>query len=339
MNAVTHKPSSHTDHRTNTFKWLLKREFWENRGGFLWAPLITGAIISLLTAIFAVIGLIRMGNSGLGDTPLQFNDNLAEHARQIGGIGDTALLVGISLTTLVLAFVVFFYALGCLYDDRRDRSVLFWKSLPASDLQTVLSKATWALLLAPIVSILAGVLIGIVLWLIIGAAAAAAGVPSASAIFTHAHPLTVVGNTLTVIPVYLLWALPAVGWLMLCSAWARSKPFLWAVLIPVLACVMVSMAGVLPGTGINYGAIWYTLVYRGLLSVVPGSWAPASSAFEANLQGAGSANIQGPADLMRLMNVSNLDVLGSADLWIGAAIGAAFIALAIYLRRWRELAD
>ena len=163
--------------------------------------------------------------------------------------------------------------------------------------------------------------------------------PNASAIFTHAHPFKVIGNQLTMIPAYLLWALPAVGWLMLCSAWARSKPFLWAVLLPILACVMVSMAGVLPGMNINYGAVWYTLVYRGLLSVVPGAWLPASSAFEANMHNAGNSNIQGPADLMHLMNVSSLDVLGSPDLWIGAVIGVAFIAISIYLRRWRELAD
>lgn len=333
MNAIT-IPS----HKTNTFKWLLKREFWENRGGFLWAPLITGAIISFLTAVMAVIGVVQARRHG---DELQFNigGDLAEHARQIGGIGDTALLIGISLTILVLAFVVFFYALGCLYDDRRDRSVLFWKSLPASDLQIVLSKATWALLLAPFVSIVAGVLIGLVLWIIAGISLAAAGVPSASAVFTHAHPLSVVGNQLTMIPVYLLWALPAVGWLMLCSAWARSKPFLWAVLLPILACVMVSMAGVMPGVNINYGAVWYALVYRGLLSVVPGAWFPASSAFEANMQNAGNSNIQGPADLIHLMNINNLDVLGSPDLWIGAVIGVAFIAISIYLRRWRELAD
>lgn len=327
-----------SNHKTNTFKWLLKREFWENRGGFLWAPLITGGIVSFLTAVMAVIGIVQARRHG---DELQFNigGDMAEHARQVGGIGDTALLIGISLTILVLAFVVFFYALGCLYDDRRDRSVLFWKSLPASDLQIVLSKATWALLLAPIVSIVAGVLIGLVLWIIAGISLAAAGVPNASAVFTHAHPFSVVGNQLTMIPVYLLWALPAVGWLMLCSAWARSKPFLWAVLLPILACVMVSMAGVMPGMNINYGAVWYTLVYRGLLSVVPGAWFPASSAFEANMQNAGNSDIQGPADLMRLMNVSNLDVLGTPDLWIGAVIGVAFIAISIYLRRWRELAD
>ncbi|GAE49902.1 membrane protein [Xanthomonas arboricola pv. pruni str. MAFF 311562] len=64
---------------------------------------------------------------------------------------------------MVLAFVVFFYSLGSLYDDRRDRSVLFWKSLPVSDVQTVLSKAAWALLLAPLIAIVIGVLVGLAL--------------------------------------------------------------------------------------------------------------------------------------------------------------------------------
>src|SRR3546814_18250586 len=56
---------------------------------------------------------------------------------------------------IALAFVVFFYCLGALYDDRKDRSVLFWKSLPLSDSQTVLSKAASALLVAPLIATLA----------------------------------------------------------------------------------------------------------------------------------------------------------------------------------------
>ncbi|MET0580454.1 MAG: ABC transporter permease, partial [Pseudoxanthomonas sp.] len=43
-----------TAHKTNNFKWLLKREFWENRGGFLWAPVITGAIVSFLYLLMAI---------------------------------------------------------------------------------------------------------------------------------------------------------------------------------------------------------------------------------------------------------------------------------------------
>ena len=336
MNAVTStlgKPS-----KPGAFKWLIKREFWENRGGFFWAPVITGGIFLVLNLILAVIGSIAARRSMDGGGFVI--DDAPEKAHQIvGGIGDGMLLGGVILACVVLAFVVFFYALGTLYDDRRDRSVLFWKSLPVSDTHMVLSKLAWALVLAPLLAIGIGILIGVAMWLISALTITVNGLPAGGAMFTHSHPLRVIGGVISSLPVYMMWSLPAVGWLMFCSAWARSKPFLWAVLIPLLACVMVSMAGILPGTNINYGAIWYTLVYRGLFSVLPGSWAPASAAFENNMQQAENANIQGPADLMRLMNVSNLDVLGSADLWIGAAIGVAFIAIAIYLRRWRELAD
>lgn len=329
MNAVTI-----SNHKTNTFKWLLKREFWENRGGFLWAPLITGGIVSFLTAVMAVIGVVQARRHG---DELQFNigGDMAEHARQIGGIGDTALLIGISLTILVLAFVVFFYALGCLYDDRRDRSVLFWKSLPASDLQIVLSKATWALLLAPIVAIVAGVLIGVVLWIIAGASLAAAGVPSASAVFTHAHPFSVIGNQLTMIPVYLLWALPAVGWLMLCSAWARSKPFLWAILIPVFSGILISWFNLMNVFHLDDGWFWKNVVLRGLFSVFPGTWYASSSMHDAM-----SMKVDGPGDLANAIEIGRSWALfGSAELWIGALAGAAMIYAAIQLRRRRELAD
>ena len=39
------------------------------------------------------------------------------------------------------------------YDERKDRSVLFWKSLPVSDRDTVLSKAVSALVVAPTLAI------------------------------------------------------------------------------------------------------------------------------------------------------------------------------------------
>src|SRR5688500_3753928 len=43
----------------------------------------------------------------------------------------------IMLTTLIIAF---FYGLDALHGERRDRSILFWKSLPVSDRTPVLSK-------------------------------------------------------------------------------------------------------------------------------------------------------------------------------------------------------
>jgi ABC-2 type transport system permease protein len=130
----------------------------------------------------------------------------------------------------------------------------------------------------------------------------------------------------------MVWALPTVGWLMFCSAWARSKPFLWAVLVPVLACVVISMMTILPGVDVPHDKVWYTLFYRGLLSVVPGGWYPAIG---------GIANpameINTPDDLANAVDLTrSWHAFATADIWIGAAIGVAFIAAAIRLRRWRD---
>ncbi len=329
MNAAT------TAHATKgtAIKWLLKREFWENRGGFLWAPVITGAIITVLSFIAALIGVIKFFQVRKDlDINMNIDGDMLEHVRQIGQVGDGILMGGMGLTQIVLAFVVFFYALGTLYDDRRDRSILFWKSLPVTDTQMVLSKAAWALLLGPLLAIGIGVLVGVALWIIAASAMGIMGVPGGWAMFTHSHPLSIIANVLSTLPIYLFWALPAVGWLMFCSAWARSKPFLWAVLIPVLACVIISMLGIL-GIDIPYGPLWYTVVYRGLLSVVPGTWSPLNLTNE-QLTG---QNVNTPDDLVRMMNLgNNWQVFGTADLWIGAVIGAGLIAAAIYLRRWRD---
>ena len=329
MNAVTStlgKPS-----KPGAFKWLIKREFWENRGGFFWAPVITGGIFLVLNLILAVIGSIAARRSMDGGGFVI--DDAPEKAHQIvGGIGDGMLLGGVILACVVLAFVVFFYALGTLYDDRRDRSVLFWKSLPVSDTHMVLSKLAWALVLAPLLAIGIGILIGVAMWLISALTITVNGVPAAHAVFTQSHPMRIIGGVLASLPVYMAWALPTIGWLMFCSAAARSKPFLWAVLVPVLACVVISMTTILPGVDIAHDRVWYTLAYRGLLSAVPGAWFPTISGVVDT-----SGAINTPGDLAGAINLArSWQAFASADLWIGAVVGIALIAAAIRLRRWRD---
>ena len=334
MNAVTATPASKAPvpHATAKFKWLLRREYWENRGGFFWAPLITGGIILCLNLILAVIGSIAARRS-MGQSGFVFEDAEPHQiAQALGAMGDGMLLGGVLLACVVLAFVVFFYALGCLYDDRRDRSVLFWKSLPVSDSQMVLSKAAWALLLAPLLAVVIGLLIGVALWLISALTITVNGLPAAHAVFTQSHPLRIIGGVLASLPVYVVWALPTIGWLMFCSAGARSKPFLWAVLVPVLACVVISMMTILPGVDIAHDKVWYTVVYRGLLSVIPGGWYPVVGGVVGE-----SAHIGTPDDLAGAIDLTrSWHVFATADLWIGAVVGVAFIAAAIRLRRWRD---
>ena len=333
MNALTGNARAATQpHATAKFRWLLQREYWENRGGFFWAPLITGAIIVGLNLILAVIGSIAARRS-MGSSGFVFDDADPHQVSQaLGAMGDGMLLSGVLLACVVLAFVVFFYALGSLYDDRRDRSVLFWKSLPVSDSQMVLSKAAWALVLAPLWAIGVGLLIGVALWVISALTITVNGLPAAHAVFTQSHPLRIIWGVLASVPVYMAWALPTVGWLMFCSAWARSKPFLWAVLVPVLACVVISMMTILPGVDIAHDQVWYSVVYRGLLSVVPGAWYPViGGVVDSSVQINTPDDLSGALDLTRSWHA-----FATWDLWIGVLVGVAFIAAAIRLRRWRD---
>ena len=316
------------------FGWLLRREYWENRGGFFWAPVIAGIVICVLSLLGALAGSLHL--SGI-EKPENLNVGMAEAeiARQMGFIGDGGLLAGVGIVAMVLGFVVFFYCLGTLYDDRRDRSLLFWKSLPVSDWLTVSSKLAWALLLAPALAILIGLVIGACLLLISALTMKINGMPGSWAMIWHSHPLRVMFNAISIVPVYAAWSLPTVGWLMLCSAFARSKPFLWAVLVPVLSATLLSWMGALPGISMPHGTIWYVLGYRGLLSIAPGTWY-----IDGTLIGrlaASAQNIESPADVMNVIDLSRgWHIFAGADVWIGMAAGAAMIAAAIWLRKRRD---
>jgi ABC-2 type transport system permease protein len=321
---------------------MLKREYWENRGGFLYAPLIAGAISLVMSLVGILFGLLAMhraaksGNFVIDDENVNVNGlDLALLTQKLDAEALHNLANGLDLTLIlsslwpfiVLAFVVFFYCLGALYDDRRDRSILFWKSLPLSDTQTVLSKAVSALLVAPVIAVFASILTMFGFLLIISVVVLAHGGNPMTLIWGPASPLSIVAGHLSWIPVYLLWALPSVGWLLLCSAWAKTKPFLWAVMLPLFAGIIVSTTHLMGAFGSTSGWFWKNIVGRLLLGTLPGS-----DVFYRTDQL--RAVIGDRDNLVAALAPSNqLLALSVPDIWIGAAIGVVFIIVAIRLRR------
>ncbi len=332
-------------HPTHMFKLLLKREFWEHKGGFFWAPMVAGAIFLLLSLMgigagelaarripdHAQInvdgGSFKINGLNLGQltekmTPVEL--------REIGGVIDLSLLMSAAWPLLVLSFVVFFYCLGSLYDDRKDRSVLFWKSLPLSDSATVLSKVTSAAVMAPVLAIIAGVLTMFGFLIISSGVILLHGGNPLTLLWGPGSPLKVAGYLLASIPVYALWTLPTIGWLMLCSSWAKSKPFLWAIMIPVFAGIFVTWFDLMQLFNMETIWFWKNVVARSLLSVAPGSWLDVATF--------GATEIDSPKHAVsQLINLrTTYSVLLTPQLWIGAAAGAAMIFGAVRLRRWRD---
>ncbi|MEO7917197.1 MAG: hypothetical protein ABIR16_06095, partial [Dokdonella sp.] len=141
----------------NTFKWLMKREYWEHRGGFLWTPFwitATVMILSVLGIVWAeVAGRRYAPNISFGIPWDKLSAEISSGNLVQAGQGlDIIFVMFALLVSVALVFVVFFYLLGALYDDRKDRSVLFWKSLPVSDSQSVLAKVTTAAIGAPLIA-------------------------------------------------------------------------------------------------------------------------------------------------------------------------------------------
>jgi ABC-2 type transport system permease protein len=350
MNAVidtdASSPSRVAPHPTHKFKLLLRREFWEHKGGFLWAPIWAGAISLVLTLMALVVGEVSMRRALASGENMQVNgvdvsvNGLdlgmlaskmdAESARNLAGGIDLASLTSSLWPMVVLGFVVFFFCLGSLYDERKDRSVLFWKSLPLSDGETVLSKATSALLVAPAMAVAASIASMFGFLLLVSAFVLLHHGNPYALIWGPGSPLKVAASMIALIPVYALWALPTVGWLMLCSAWARSKPFLWAILIPVFSGILISWFNLMNVFHLDDGWFWKNIVFRGLLSVFPGTWYASSSMQHA-------MEINNPGDLANAIQIGkSWAVFGSAELWVGALAGAAMIYAAIRLRRWRD---
>ncbi len=318
----------------NTMKWLLKREFWEHKGGFFWAPIVVSLIMAVVTAGTILFGVIKGREANIKING-QVVTNLAEEfmgekrafaIEQVTAISYTS---SVAPLLVVLSFTIFFYCLNALFDERKDRSVLFWKSLPVTDSATVLSKVAMALGLAPLMTLFFGTILAFLVVIFISLGAAAGGINIFGGVLSspalYLAPLQIVAA----LPIYVLWALPTVGWLLMVGAWARSKPFLWAIGTPLLAVGLIAWFNKIFNFGWDINWMWKYIVGRGLLSITPGSWFAYSHEDIELIEGAKNLEVG-------TLLTQSWQQLTTPNLWIGAAIGAAMIYAAIRLRRWKD---
>src|SRR3954447_3546571 len=122
--------------RTRPFFWSVRRELWEFRSIYL-APLAVAAVF-----LFGfIISLFRLPAHMRALDPMKQHDFITQPYTYV------------ALAVMVATFLVsIFYCLEALRGERRDRSILFWKSLPVSDLTSVLSKATIPLVILPLLT-------------------------------------------------------------------------------------------------------------------------------------------------------------------------------------------
>lgn len=305
---------------------LIKREFWENKGAFRTTPLVIGGIFLAAMLMF----LITFGHF---DNEFQsLRELLRFLARQDEGLRARFLYEsGLEMSvifSMVLAFVVFFYLLGSLYDDRKDRSILFWKSLPASDTVTLASKLLAAMIVAPVIFWIIYVLTHIVITLLFSVVIMALGENPWTLFLSLGNPFKAWSMVLLSYFAQSVWALPLYGWLMLVSAFAPRIPLLFAVLPPLVLGVLELWIDFLQTFTLSdnlFGLFGYWFVNSPLIM---------SASSNGNDNFGAALGIPITSDYDHQVTVANMfDRLFSTDMLIGLVIAAVFLAGTLWLRR------
>src|SRR4029450_2471426 len=282
---------------TQPFYWSVRRELWENRSISV-APLIV-AVVVRFGFLVSTVGMPHRRQAVLSLDP-------AHQRAMIGVPYDVAAMM-----LIFTAFIVgVFYCLDALHSERRDRSILFWKSLPVSDLTSVLSKASVPFVILPGIIFATVVMVQflMLLW------SSVILLPSclAATTWTRFNLFQQSVILLYSLIVIALWHAPIYGWALMISGWARRATFLWAVL-PLFAI--------------------------GILEKLAFDTSHFASMLKDRLFGAGDTAFafqrhRGIA-IDSLVQLTPGRYLATPGLWIGLAFAAAFVAIAVRQRRYR----
>jgi ABC-2 type transport system permease protein len=282
---------------TRPLYWSIRRELWENRAVYI-GPLAAAGVF-LFGFVISLIHLPARMRGVLALDP-------AEQRHSIMMPYDLAAAL-LMVTAIVITV---FYCLDALYGERRDRSILFWKSLPVSDTTTVLSKASIPFVILPLLAFAVTVVLQFIMLLLSSAVLVASGI-SISTIwsdlsFSSMWPLLLYH----LVTVHVLGPAPFYAWLLLVSAWARRAPFLWAALPPVAIIALEKL-----------------LFHTSHFAMMLGS----------QFTGGGMEAMTGPNSFPTDpgTHVTPLRLISSPGMWIGLVLTAAFLFAAIRLRRYR----
>lgn len=273
----------------NNYVWLVRRELWEHRAIWMVPAVIAGILI--LLALFGQIHVFAT------DLPMDLRQQGAAVLAVIGGIFFAVMTMTVTL-----------YYLDSLYDDRRDRSVLFWKSLPISDTETVVSKLIVGALVMPVVYY---VLSQVTALLVAGVISLRSH--DMAPLFWQADVWWQIQVLLIyLMGVFTLWYLPLIGWSLLISVTVKRAPLLWSVL-PLLVVFLVEKF-----------FLGHLYVSRIIGDRLAGFFA---AIFNRDFRMTPSQSVWG------LLNLKAF--FGSLDVWLGLAVGVALIVATIQLRKRR----
>ena len=219
--------------QVTTLMALFQRESWEHPN-LIWRLPVGLVILNVVLAIVSV----SLGLQYFGTENFKFEFNSQDLSFDQGGPGQAAATFFLLSYFLLSQMVAIGYLLSALYEERKDRSILFWKSLPVSDFQVVLSKALMGLVVIPSLYLLAAMLTFMLVTVVLSLGMTF--LLPGTALFDGflMAGLAVGGEALRVFALQIIWGAPVFLWVLLVSGLARGQPLIWAMGIPLLVLVV-----------------------------------------------------------------------------------------------------
>jgi ABC-2 type transport system permease protein len=297
---------------------LLRRELWEHRSLY-----VTPAVIALLVSLMALTGNVTIGAMEHVDLGIVGASNMPENTRAAALNG---IMIALSSAfVFAMCILAIFYTLDSLYAERKDRSILFWRSIPLTDFETVLSKLLTAVLLIPLVTFVLILLTHIAVLLITSAWIGIRGGNAWHLIWSAAPFFDNWAATLVFILALPLWMSPFLGWFLFVSAFAKRSPFLVAFL-PI--AMLPLFEKILFDSAVFVEAFFVRSVKMPLFTGLDNMELLFQEGEDFAMLGDASLSLLSLMDLGRF--------LGSPGFWLGIVVCGLFTTAAIYVRRYRD---
>lgn len=297
---------------------LIRRELWEHRSIFV-TPIVIGLILSL--GVLMTEGMLTAHTEEV-DIGIATMSNLGDESHRSAVINGLLFIPSV-IILIGMSILVIFYSLDALYAERKDKSILFWRSLPVTDAETVISKALTGALVIPLISfaaIIATQLISMLLssiWIMIE------GGNAIHLIWAPASLVSLWAATLAGILMLSLWLSPFLGWFLFVSAFAKRMPLLLAAL-PIVMLPMLE-------NWIFGSKMFFEAFFVRTVEPIRDAAEAAKASFEISENLRVSSFIANPWQAIDFGNF-----FAKPDLWAGLIVSAIFITAAVYVRRYRD---
>lgn len=295
---------------------LLKREVLEHRSIY-----VTPAAIAVVVVLLTLTGQVSVSAFGeVVDLAIVGASNAAEEHRR------TALLAIFGLVTSIFSIgawiVMVFYSLDALYAERKDKSILFWRSLPITDAETVISKLITALVVIPLAFLAAVIVTHVAILVVISIWVETQGGDAGHLLWGAAPFFDAWAAFLIIALAYPLWLAPLIGWFLFVSAYTKRSPLLMASLPLIIVPMLEKM---LIGTTLFWDAIFVRTFRPPLSNINFDEMFDEDRAYDFVEQ---NISILSALDLGRFLT--------SPSLWGGIVVCGLLTAAAIYVRRYRD---